>query len=124
MTGAELLAQEALQLVTDVPTGVGEERDGQLAALGNILYVPRRYLENVGVDRQEIPELLLPAVSEVRCAAGQSALPGSFFFSARLDTLRLPSTAIDHLPFEAELGEEGQRMRHMYQVNLLGLIRE
>ena len=35
LAGAELLAQEALQLATDIPTGVSEERDGQLAALGN-----------------------------------------------------------------------------------------
>lgn len=33
LAGAELLAQEALQLATDIPTGVSEERDGQLAAL-------------------------------------------------------------------------------------------
>ncbi len=38
LAGAELLAQEALQLATDIPTGVSEERDGQLAALGNALY--------------------------------------------------------------------------------------
>ncbi len=43
LAGAELLAQEALQLATDIPTGVSEERDGQLAALGNALYVLRRY---------------------------------------------------------------------------------
>lgn len=75
LAGAELLAQEALQLATDIPTGVSEERDGQLAALGNALYVLRRYLENVEANRQEIPELLLPAINEVRCAAGQPALP-------------------------------------------------
>ncbi|MGE1929737.1 ferrous iron transporter B, partial [Pseudomonas aeruginosa] len=54
LAGAELLAQEALQLATDIPTGVSEERDGQLAALGNALYVLRRYLENVEANRQEI----------------------------------------------------------------------
>lgn len=124
LAGAELLAQEALQLATDIPTGVSEERDGQLAALGNALYVLRRYLENVEANRQEIPALLLPAINEVRCAAGQPALPESFFFSARLDIPRPPSTAIDHLPSEAELGEESRRMRHMYQIGLLGLIRE
>ncbi|MGN5933536.1 ferrous iron transporter B, partial [Pseudomonas aeruginosa] len=33
-------------------------------------------------------------------------------------------TAIDHLHSEAELGEESRRMRLMYQIGLLGLIRE
>ena len=37
LAGAELLAQEALDLATDIPTGVSEDRDGQLAALVNVV---------------------------------------------------------------------------------------
>ena len=54
LTGAELLAQEILQLATDIPVGAGEDRDVQLAALSNALYVLRRYLESVDASRQEI----------------------------------------------------------------------
>ncbi|KAF1052651.1 MAG: hypothetical protein GAK43_01816 [Stenotrophomonas maltophilia] len=121
LAGAELLAQEALQLATDIPAGVGQERDGQLAALGNALYVLRRYLENLEANRQEIPELLLPAINDVRLAAGQPALPESFFFSARLDLPRpvaAPAVAV------ADLAKEARRLRFMYQTGLLGLIRE
>ncbi|WP_374440531.1 ferrous iron transporter B [Pseudomonas panipatensis] len=122
LVGAELLAQEALQLATDIPTGVSEERDGQLAALGNALYVLRRYLENLEANRQEIPELLLPAINDVRLAGGQPALPESFFFSARLD---LPRPAAQRpVPAVADLKQEIRRLRHMYQVGLLGLFRE
>ncbi|AMO75719.1 MULTISPECIES: hypothetical protein [Pseudomonas] len=122
LAGAELLAQEALQLATDIPTGVGEERDGQLAALGNALYVLRRYLENLEANRQEIPELLLPAINDVRLAAGQPVLPESFFFSARLD---LPRPAAPRaVPTVADRAQEVRRLRHMYQVGLLALVRE
>lgn len=122
LVGAELLAQEALQLATDIPTGVGEERDGQLAALGNALYVLRRYLENLETNRQEIPELLLPAINDVRQAAGQPLLPESFFFSARLDLPRPPAPQAASAP--ADRAAETRRLRHMYQVGLLGLVRE
>ncbi|MDH0290845.1 ferrous iron transporter B [Pseudomonas sp. GD04087] len=122
LAGAELLAQEALDLATDIPTGVSEDRDGQLAALGNALYVLRRYLENLEAHRQEIPELLLPAINDVRQAAGQPALPESFFFSARLDLPR-PLRAVS-VPQVEDSAREVRRLRQMYQVGLVGLIRE
>lgn len=118
LTGAEMLALEVLQQATNIPTGVGEEWDVRLAALSSALYVLRRYLESVDLHRQEIPELLLPAINDLRLAGGQVALPESLFFSVRLDVSRPP---LAELP--AEAGETA-RMRHMYQVGLLGFIRE
>ncbi|MNO56746.1 hypothetical protein D3C76_472680 [compost metagenome] len=123
LMGAELLAQEALRLATDIPADAGEERDGQLAALGNALFVLRRYLENLEVQQQEIPELLLPAINEVRQAAGHPPLPESFFFSARLDQPRPAETSAPAVQV-ADLNHEIRRLRHMYQVGLLGLVRE
>ena len=122
LTGAELLAQEVLEQATDIPAGAGEERDVQLSALSNALHVLRRYLEGVDVHRQEMPELLLPAINDLRQAGGQSPLPESFFFSVRLDHAR-PRTAPAALDAAAK-EVEGRRLRHMYQVGLLGFIRE
>ncbi|MDX5372543.1 MAG: ferrous iron transporter B [Pseudomonadaceae bacterium] len=118
LAGAELLAQEVLQQATDIPAGAGEERDGQLAALSNALYVLRRYLENVDANRQEMPELLLPAINDLRQAGGQPPLPESFFFSVRLDQQRPAG-----VPAPAS-AEDTRRLRQMYQVGLLGFIRE
>lgn len=119
LTGAELLAQEVLQQATDIPAGAGEERDAQLTALSNALYVLRRYLENVDAHRQEMPELLLPAINELRQAGAQPPLPESFFFSVRLDQPRPPRAA----PGEV-VAADARRLRQMYQVGLLGFIRE
>lgn len=122
LAGAELLAQEVLDQATDIPAGAGEERDVQLSALSNALHVLRRYLENVEAHRQEMPELLLPAINDLRQAGGQPALPESFFFSVRLDHARPRSApaSVDGAARESE----GRRLRHMYQVGLLGFIRE
>ncbi|MBP8885258.1 MAG: ferrous iron transporter B, partial [Pseudomonas sp.] len=93
-----------------------------LAALSNALYVLRRYLESVDAHRQEMPELLLPAINDLRQAGGQPPLPESFFFSIRLDHAR-PHSAT--LPLDGAAKQvEGKRLRHMYQVGLLGFIRE
>ncbi|MGE8498105.1 MAG: ferrous iron transporter B [Pseudomonas sp.] len=122
LAGAELLAQEVLDQATDIPAGAGEERDVQLSALSNALHVLRRYLENVDAHRQEMPELLLPAINNLRQAGNQPPLPESFFFSVRLDHAR-PRSVPASLDAAAKEGE-GRRLRHMYQVGLLGFIRE
>ncbi|WP_120995293.1 ferrous iron transporter B [Stutzerimonas urumqiensis] len=120
LAGAELLAQEIVQLATDIPVGAGEERDAHLAALSNALYVLGRYLEGVDASRQEMPEVLLPAINALRTASGQPPLPESFFFSARLDQARpeRPSAV------NAAASGDVRRLRQMYQVGLLGFIRE
>lgn len=122
LAGAELLAQEVLQQATDIPVGAGSERDGQLSAVSNALHVLRRYLEIVDTQRQEVPELLLPAINELRQAGSQPALPESFFFSVRLDQAR-PLGAAPSLT-GAAWQSEVKRLRQMYQVGLLGFIRE
>lgn len=122
LAGAELLAQEVLQQATDIPTGAGSERDGQLSAVSNALHVLRRYLEIVDSHRQEVPELLLPAINDLRQAGAQPVLPESFFFSVRIDQAR-PATAASSLSGEA-WNAEVKRLRQMYQVGLLGFIRE
>src|SRR3990167_8518505 len=71
---------------------------------------------------QEMPELLLPAINDLRQAGGQPALPESFFFSVRLDHAR-PRTAPAALDAAAK-EVEGRRLRQMYQVGLLGFMRE
>jgi hypothetical protein len=122
LVGAEMLAQEVLQQATDIPTGAGEERDGQLSALSNALHVLRRYLEIIDAHRLEVPELLLPAINELRLAGAQPTLPESFFFSVRLDHQR-PSSAAQEQQFDP-LSVEVKRLRHMYQIGLLGFLRE
>jgi hypothetical protein len=122
LAGAEMLAQEVLQQATDIPAGAGEERDGQLSALSNALHVLRRYLEIVDAHRQEVPELLLPAINELRQACAQPALPESFFFSVRLDHPR-PVTSSPAVVFDPR-SVEVKRLRHMYQIGLLGFLRE
>lgn len=122
LTGAELLAQELLDQATDIPTGAGEERDVQLSALGNALYVLRRYLENLDLHRQEMPELLLPAINDLRQAGGQPPLPESYFFSVRLDQARQDVVAAS-LQEGVDPAALARRFRQIYQQGLLGFLR-
>ncbi|MNZ32970.1 hypothetical protein D3C78_503080 [compost metagenome] len=122
LAGAELLAQEILLLATDIPAGAGQERDGQLAALGKALFVLRRYLEGIDIHRQEIPELLLPIINELRQSTGQPSLPESYFFSVRLDQPRPQRRNVEIQPGAAN--RDGARLRQMYQLGLMNVLRE
>ncbi len=122
LAGAELLAQEALLLATDIPAGAGQERDGQLAALGKALFVLRRYLEGIDSHRQEIPELLLPVINELRQSTGQPTLPECYFFSVRLDQPRPPRRSVEIQPGVAN--RDASRLRQMYQLGLTNVLRE
>ncbi|MFG0806926.1 ferrous iron transporter B [Pseudomonas fluvialis] len=119
LTGAEMLAQEVYQQATDIPTGAGSERDGQLSALCKALFVLRRYLENVELLRQELPEALLPTINELRQAGHLPSLPESFFFSVRLDQPR-PHDGHSGAGLDAALS---RRLQHMYQLGLLDYLR-
>lgn len=121
LAGAELLAQEMQSLAMDIPAGADEERNEQFTAINNALYVLRRYLEQLEANWIEMPELLLPAINKLRLAGQQPRLPESFFFSAKLNFSRpvpLQKQQVDDLPSLT------RRLRQMYQVGLLSLLRD
>lgn len=122
LTGAELLAQEILRLGMDIPVDAGPERNEQLTALTGALHVLRSYLEGLDAHRQEIPELLLPAINDLRKACDQPLLPASFFFSVRLDQARPQSsmTIMEPSVHQAQV----RLLRHMYQLGLIGFLRD
>ncbi|MCJ8168012.1 ferrous iron transporter B [Atopomonas sediminilitoris] len=118
LPGAALLAREMCQAATDIPEGAGSERDGQLSAISNALFVLRRYLENLETNRVELPELLIPVINELRQVCNEPLLDESYFFSVRLDHKR----ATQGVPEDNPVLQK--RLRQMYQVGLLDLLRE
>ena len=121
LTGAVLLAQEMESLAVDIPAGADEEHNEQLAAINNGLHVLRSYLEKLESDWVEMPELLLPAINQLRQAGNQSRLPESYFFSVRLNVQR--SQPVASLAVEDTVAALA-RLRHMYQLALLSIIRD
>lgn len=122
LTGAQLLAHETLQIANDIPAGAGPEHDEHLMSICRGLHMLRRYLEQLRSGQDEMPELLLPAINALRMAGGEPELPESYFFSVRLDQ-RPPITEPTRLAAR-ERSAQARRMRQMYQVGLLGFLRD
>jgi len=125
LLGASRLCQEASTLCDDMP--VGDEADARLAALSGALFTLRRYVDYYHQQREDHPELLLPAINELRETRKEAPYPESWFFNLSLS--EHPDFCTD-LPM-SPLGEDNdaqdvmaRRMRLTLQVALLGILKD
>ncbi|MDQ8035980.1 MAG: hypothetical protein REI12_01045 [Pedobacter sp.] len=122
LPGAVELAAGMSQLMRQVQANGPEASDENFAALGQGLMVLGRYLEYVQIKQGGWPQLLLPAINQVRFALGQAPLPEGFFLQIR----KLPSPpAVTQLEVTPEqLNALVRRLRLMYQTGLIAVLRD
>lgn len=127
LVAADLLALELIELVQYLQQNAQDSGkmprilDGLMLGM-TLLHRYFNYVKHMG---QSLPELLLPTINELRLIRSVAALPDSLFFdferAAHVNELRsLVKTARSALPDQADL----RRLRHMYQVGLLEIIRD
>lgn len=122
LPGAPELALE-LEHITRVVKESGEAaRDGQVAALGNGIMVLGRYLEYVQIKGRSLPQLLVPAINALRLSAGRPPIPESAFFPCDINARRAGEGA-DALESDEDVARLARRLRQMYQVALLSVLR-
>ncbi|MFP5441811.1 MAG: Hpt domain-containing protein, partial [Gammaproteobacteria bacterium] len=117
--GAEL-AQELENVAREVSQSGPDE--ARLAALGNSIMVLGRYIEFMQIKGRGLPQLLVPALNALRQSIGKPPVPESAFFSCDLAAKR-PGEGTDALESDAEIQRLARRLRQMYQVGLLGVLR-
>ena len=122
LNGATVLLTEMVALATDVPEHDGTERNGPLSSLCDSLFLLERYLEQCRQQGYERPELLLPAINELRKHRVETApLPESFFYELDFQSLDVNARAGSEEGIEPRAFN---RLRQMYQLGLLALIRD
>nr|WP_245792251.1 CDP-diacylglycerol--glycerol-3-phosphate 3-phosphatidyltransferase [Teredinibacter waterburyi] len=123
--GAGNLAEELLTAAMEIsPGNSGKNYDKRLEVISNTFFVLTRYLEYVQQAERLVPVLLIPHINNLRALRSEQLLPESHFFQLTLDKRLSPP----ELP-AISLGNESvkqyvRRLRQMYQVGLLGLMRE
>ncbi len=123
--GAELLAQELLLGAKEItPGNNGPKFERCLEVISSTFFVLSRYLEYVQQTERKVPVLLIPQINELRKLRGEVVYPECHFF--QVDLSESPSLPVcDRLEVDgAELTSAVRRIRHMYQIGLLGFIRE
>lgn len=122
VAGAAELAHELEQAAQQVKAAGEAAREGQIAALGSGIMVLGRYLEYLQIKGRHLPQLLVPAINALRAGAAKPLIPESAFFHGDLSAKR-PGEGGDPLESDAEIQRLARRLRQMYQVGLLGVLR-
>lgn len=123
--GAEMLAHELLQTANEIkPGNDGPKFDRMLEVVSSTFFVLTRYLEYVQQTERQVPVLLIPQINDLRKLRGEPVLPECHFFQLRLDKHpeipKCDALSVSDGDFRSTV----RRARHMYQVGLLGLIKE
>ena len=128
LRGGTLLCQESVSLANEVPVGATDDKNSLLTALSNALFILRRYVEYYYRQREDHPELLLPIINELREARKEKPYPDACFFELearrRPDLEQFYHVQPANIEREADYEIFGRRMRLMYQVGLLGILRD
>lgn len=122
LPGAAMLSEELEQLGHKILAHHEKNNERELAAISNAIMVLVHYLEYVEVKKQALPVLLIPTINEVRFFLNRSLITESVFFDLGENPAR-PSKEGSPAPDLEQIQSAGRRLRHMYQVGLLGILR-
>ncbi len=121
LEGAKILCEEILEVANEVPVGAGDEKDSVLTVMGKGIFSLSRYLEFINTRQQDLPELLIPVVNELRQQRKLALIPDSHYFMVNLKQDR-PAKGLSTSD-ETQIAEISKRYRHMYMVGLLGIMK-
>lgn len=121
--GACELAGEILSTATQIDTESSDQLDDKLSALTKGFFVLSCYFEYTQQHETGMPVLLIPYINDIRLVNRQPFIPESYFEQGD-GQYRCPNVASKPLPNNDDLQMMVRRFRHMYQIGLLGLIKE
>lgn len=123
---AALLSEELFSVTNEIsPGNNGARFESKLEVISSTFFVLSRYLEYVQQVEKRTPVLLIPHINALRKLKQEPPYPECHFSDVQLDhDLRLPAIDPVVVSGKKELKVYIRRARHMYQVGLLGFVRE
>lgn len=122
LPGAIELAGALTRVLRQVQEKGDAAAEEDFAALGQGIMVLGHYLEYVQIHHAAWPQLLLPAINQVRAALGEAPLPEGFFLHLAALPAAPEVTRLELTP--AQLAALVRRIRLMYQTSLIAVIRD
>lgn len=122
--GARELAGELLESARKLKASEIPLADEKLSALTKGFFVLSCYFEYALQKEWGLPALMVPYINDIRTANHESIIWESHFADA-ITSFRLDSNEkAEAIPKDDKLSAMARRFRHMYQVGLLGFIKE
>lgn len=123
LRGAESLTRSAVLALEGVKDLNDEETSSRLDKIGEYFFILPRYIEYVGQNRKAIPNLLLPLINDLRGLVKAPRLADSHFIELTTAEVIKPKRGASSVHGE-DLKPLARRLRHMYQVGLLNVMRD
>ncbi len=124
LKGAALLAEETyLTAVTVIPGEDSTAPFKKLEQIGAAFFVMSAYIEYLQRAQKKLPVLLIPQINELRKLRGEAVLPESHFFQVKFRESPVIPPVEPIIVSEQEFKPLLARLRQMYQMGLIGLLR-
>lgn len=123
LPGAALLSEELEHLGQRILNRRQKNNERELATISGAIMLLVHYLEYVEIKKRALPVLLIPTINEVRSLLDKSLITESIFFDVQ-DNPPRPAKPGAAAPDLQQLDQTGRRLRHMYQVGMLGIFRQ
>ncbi len=122
LRGVDLLAEELVTQITDIPLGDDPETNKKLEVLTASFFILPRYLEYCAQTSRSMAVLLIPYINELRQMRKAPLLPESHYFAY---TPVAPNRRQSEEPsaWSQETAALVRRLRHMYQMALLNILK-
>ncbi len=117
--GAQDLAAEILQGISDIAADDKIKSDDKLSELSRSFFILSHYFEYALQRQRGMPVLLIPYINSIRVSFHKPLLQESHY--SQIDT---SYSHHNDAATEGDLEDLVRRLRHMYQVGLLGLLRQ
>lgn len=122
--GAVLLTEELLATAKIIAASDSAQQvEKELELVSNTFFVISRYLEYILQVERKLPVLLVPYINELRKNRREPLLPESFFFEVSLTATPKVPSADSIVVRDSEFRALLIRLRHMYQLGLLGVLK-
>ena len=121
LRGVDLLAQELVEQITDIPLGEEQNTNRKLDVLTSAFFILPRYLEYCLQTSRSMAVLLIPHINELRQLRKAPPLPESYFYTLEPEPIYSGKGQSSTVLGE-DLPPLVRRLRHMYQVGLVNLL--
>lgn len=124
LKGAGLLAEELyLTVATIVPGNEATTAIKKMEQISSSFFVMEAYVEYVQRAQKRLPVLLIPQINELRKLRKEAVLPESHFFQVAFRNSPVIPPVEPIVVTEDEFKPLLTRLRQMYQVGLIGVLR-
>lgn len=122
MHGAQRLVSDAIALVKSLPIKKKQTREKLLEIVTTALARLMRYTEHVNQKPYDMPQLLLPAINNMRAAINATTLSESAFFKG--ETRKPRANLQPVMVTTEESAEQSRHFRQMYQIGFIEVLRQ